>query len=96
MRIKLSYLIMHNYPKNDIYLDHKLKLHKMIDVRSKYDTNGIFNALICINNHVFVFLSTPLFVLTFWCLFSICCVFVCAHLVYDSFHVYLSSCLSIY
>ena len=32
-----------------------LKLHEMIDMHSKYDkmhTNGIFNSLICINNHV--------------------------------------------
>ena len=46
---------MHNYPKNDTFLDHNLKLHKMIDMHSKYDnmhTNGIFNVLIYINNHV--------------------------------------------
>ena len=46
---------MHNYPQNDTFLDHNLKLHKMIDMHLKYDnmlTNGIFNALICINNHV--------------------------------------------
>ena len=46
---------MYNYAQNDTFLDHNLKLHKMIDMRSKYDnmqTNGIFNASICINNHV--------------------------------------------
>ena len=47
--------IMHNYPQNAIFLDHNLKLHKMIEMYSKYDnmhTNRIFNALNCINNHV--------------------------------------------
>ena len=47
--------IMHNYPQNAIFLDHNLKLHKMIDMHLNYDnmhTNGIFNALIYINNHV--------------------------------------------
>ena len=46
---------MHNYPQNDIFLDHNLKFHKMIDMHLKCDNmhlNGIFNALICINNHV--------------------------------------------
>ena len=46
---------MHNYPYNDTFLDHNLKLHKMIDMHSKYDnmhTNRIFNILICINDHV--------------------------------------------
>ena len=55
MRIILYYLIMYNYPSNDIFLDHNLKLHEMIDIYSQYDnmhTNRIFNALICINNHV--------------------------------------------
>ena len=40
---------------NDIFLDHNLKLHKMIDMHSKYDnmhTNEIFNALNYNNNHV--------------------------------------------
>ena len=47
--------IMHNYPQNAIFLDHNIKLHKMIEMHSKYDnmhTNRIFNALICINNHI--------------------------------------------
>ena len=47
--------IMHNYPQNAIFLDHNLKLHKMIEMWSKYDnmhTNRIFNAFNCINNHV--------------------------------------------
>ena len=55
MRIILYYLIMYNYPSNDKFLDHNLKLHEMIDMYSQYDnmhTNRIFNALICINNHV--------------------------------------------
>ena len=46
---------MDNYPYNDIFLDHNLKFHEIIDVHSKYDsmhTNGIFDLLICINNHV--------------------------------------------
>ena len=47
--------IVHNYPKNAIFLDDNLKLHKMIKMHSKYDnmrTSIIFNALNCINNHV--------------------------------------------
>ena len=47
--------IMHNYPQNAIFLDHNLKLHKMIELHSKYNnmhTNRIFNALNYINNHV--------------------------------------------
>ena len=47
--------IMHNYPQNTIFLYHNLKLHKMINMHLKYDnmrTNRIFNALICINNHI--------------------------------------------
>ena len=46
---------MHNYPKNDVFLDHNMKLHKMIEMYLRYDnmhTNRIFNALNCINNHV--------------------------------------------
>ena len=46
---------MHNYPKNSIFLDYNLRLHKMIDIYSKYDNmhkNGMFYALICINNHI--------------------------------------------
>ena len=46
---------MHNYPHNNNFLYHNLKLHKMIDMHSKYDnmhSKGIFNALVCINNHV--------------------------------------------
>ena len=46
---------MHNYPSNDTFLDHNLKLHKMIEMHSKYDnmhTNGIYKGLICINNHI--------------------------------------------
>ena len=47
--------IMHNYPQNAIFLDHNLKLQKMIEMHLKYDNvhkNRIFNALNCINNHV--------------------------------------------
>ena len=46
---------MYNYTHNDRFLDHNLKLHKMIEMHSKYDnlhTNRIFHALICIKNHV--------------------------------------------
>ena len=38
-----------------MFFYHNLKLHEMIDIHSQYDnmhTNGIFNALICINNRV--------------------------------------------
>ena len=55
MGINYIIRIMHNYPQNDIFLYHNLKLHKMIEMHSKFDnmhTNRIFNALICINNHV--------------------------------------------
>ena len=47
--------ITHNYPQNAIFLYHYLKLHKMIEMQSKYDnmhTNRIFNTLNYINNHV--------------------------------------------
>ena len=47
--------IIHSYPPNTIFLYHNLKLHKMIEMRSKYDsmhTNRIFNVLNYINNHV--------------------------------------------
>ena len=46
---------MHNYPQNDTFISHNLKLHKMIDMQLKYDnmyTNEIFNELIYIDNHV--------------------------------------------
>ena len=57
---------MHSYPQNDTFLDHNLKLDRMIDMHLKYDnmpTNGIFNALICINNHVNSYISCMLSVL---------------------------------
>ena len=46
---------MHNYPKNDVFLDHNMNLCKMIELYLKYDsmhTIVIINAFICINNHV--------------------------------------------
>ena len=46
---------MHNYPQNDTFLYHNLKLHKVIEMYLKYDNmqkNKIFNALISINNHL--------------------------------------------
>ena len=46
---------MHNYPQIAIFLDHNLKLHKMIEMHSKYDnmhTNRIFNALNRITNNI--------------------------------------------
>ena len=46
---------MHNYPLNDVFLDHNMKLCKMIEIYLKYynmHTNKIFNALNYINNHV--------------------------------------------
>ena len=48
MGVKIYYLIMYNNPLNEIFLYHNLKLHRMIDMHSKYDnmhTNGIFNVL---------------------------------------------------
>ena len=47
---------MHNYPQNSTFWDYHLKLYEMIEMHSKYDNmdkNGMFYALICINNHVF-------------------------------------------
>ena len=58
---------MHNNPEKDVFLDHNLKLHKMIDMYSKYDnmyTNGIYNAFICINNHVNSFINCMLSIYT--------------------------------
>ena len=46
---------MYNYPQNDVFLDHNLKLYKRIEMYLKYDnmhTNVIINAFICINNHI--------------------------------------------
>ena len=46
---------MHNYPKIDVFLDHNMKLHTMIELYLIYDnmhTIGTINAFICINNHV--------------------------------------------
>ena len=47
---------MHSYPWFSAFWDYNLKLHEMIEMHSKYDymhENGMFYALICINNHVF-------------------------------------------
>ena len=55
MRINYIIRIMHNYPQNDTFLDHNLKLHKTRDMHSKYDnmyTNRIFGTFIFSNNHV--------------------------------------------
>ena len=38
-----------------MFLDHNMKLYKMIEIYLKYDnmyTFGMINAFICINNHV--------------------------------------------
>ena len=46
MGINYIMRIMYNYPQNAIFLDHNLKLHKMIEMHSKYDImhkNTIFN-----------------------------------------------------
>ena len=55
MRLELHFLITHNYLQNDVFLDHNMKLLKMIEMYLKYDnmhTNRIIHALNCINNHV--------------------------------------------
>ena len=47
--------IMHIYSQNNTFLYRNIKLRIMISMYLKYDnkhTNRIFNALICINNHV--------------------------------------------
>ena len=57
---------MHNYSKNNVFWDYNLKLNKMIDMHSKYDNmykNGIFYALICINNHIIACINCMLLVL---------------------------------
>ena len=46
---------MHTYPYNDVFLDHNMKLYKMIEIYLKYDNMhkiGVINAFICINSHV--------------------------------------------
>ena len=47
---------MHDYLLNNAFLDYNLKLHRMIDMHSKYDNmnkNIMFYTLICINNNLF-------------------------------------------
>ena len=42
-------------PKKSIFLDYNLNFHKMIDIHSKHNNmhkNGMFNALISLNNHI--------------------------------------------
>ena len=54
---------MHNYPLNDVFLDHNMKLHKIIEMYLKYDnmhTIGTINDFICINNHVNSFIYSML------------------------------------
>ena len=54
---------MYTYPYNDIFLDHNMKLCKMIEIYLKYGnmhTFGVINAFICINNHVISFISSML------------------------------------
>ena len=53
---------MHNYPKNATFLYHNLQLHKMIKCK-KIHTNGIFNVLIFINNHVNLYMNFMLSVI---------------------------------
>ena len=56
-------LIMHNYPSNSVLWEYNLKLLEMIEMHSKYDIiheNGIFYAIICINNHIIVFINCVL------------------------------------
>ena len=46
---------MYNNPSIDVFVDHNMKLCKMIEIYLKYDnmhTIGKINAFICINNHV--------------------------------------------
>ena len=46
---------MYNNPLFDIFLDHNMKLYKMIEIYLKYDNMNTFrvlNAFICINNYV--------------------------------------------
>ena len=52
---KIYSLNMHDYPLNNKFLYYKFKLHRMIDMHSKYDTmhkNEMFYVLIFINNHI--------------------------------------------
>ena len=46
---------MQNYLQNDVFLDHNMKFHKMVEIYLKYDNMHIIeiiNAFICIDNHV--------------------------------------------
>ena len=46
---------MHTYLENDVFLDHKMKLCKMIEIYLKYDnlhSIRTINVFIWINNHV--------------------------------------------
>ena len=41
--------------KNSTFLDYNFNFHRMINIHSKYGNlhkNGVFYALICINNHI--------------------------------------------
>ena len=46
---------MHTYPFIDVFLDHNMKLYKMIEIYLKNDNMHALrkiNAFICTNNHV--------------------------------------------
>ena len=46
---------MYNNPLFDVFLDHNIKLYKMIEIYLKYDNMNTFrvlNSFICINNYV--------------------------------------------
>ena len=47
-------------PKNSAFLYYNVDFHIMIDIHSKYDNmhkNGMFYALIYINNHIITFIN---------------------------------------
>ena len=51
---------MYNYLENNVFRNYNFKLHRIIDMHSKYDKmhkNGMFYALICINIHVIISIS---------------------------------------
>ena len=55
MVLELHSLLMHNYPQDDVFLDHNMKLQTMMEVYLKYDNmhiNGTINVFICIKNHL--------------------------------------------
>ena len=57
------FLIMHNNPYFNVFLDHIMNLYKMIEILLKYDNMqiiGVINALNCIYNHIITCINSML------------------------------------